>query len=604
MPATKIDVKQDGIGRVLKEFWLRVPRHQREYAWEEEHVTTLFEDLTAALRQDQPAPYFLGTIVTVDDGPDARLVVDGQQRLATTSILLAAMREYLLTRGATTRAEAIERLLWEIDSDLQEKVPKLTLNTADAGLFGRIITTGQADESRSPLQSHRRLIQARDLARAHVANIVAGMPDTAHSNELNRWFKYIQHSVEVVLLTVPDRRTAFRMFQTLNDRGLTASKADLIKSHLLEMAGKREDEVAERWSNLRITVESAAPDDIDAMLDFLRYALIAQRGHLREAKIFERVQEMVDSESTAATQAETLERLAGTYVATMNPYHDKWASYPTRIRHSLTEHRTLDIAPMKPLLMAVGAAMDPKEAAEAFSFLVSLAVRLNIASSTRTGTVEERLGNVAQQVLAGSIASADELRESLTDITPMNGAFREKFARRSETNGKRVRYYLRALEDQHNGARDNPFEPVDDAERFDRDHVLPIKPEPGWNVDADTVAQYAMRLGNQVLLRKPDNAGLRSKPFAERIQTYRTSRYLLTQEVANESVWDPSAIERRQERLADLALLTWPIASISRGRAPKQPRSKSPQRPQRPHKVQPEDVNEIAYRTMREATDT
>ena len=101
------------------------------------------------------------------------------------------------------------------------------------------------------------------------------------------------------------------------------------------------------------------------------------------AETFERIRKRVDSEQTAATHAATLKSLAGTFVATTNPLHERWASYPTLMRRALTEHATLDVKPMRPLLIAAGAVMAPAEAAEAMSFLASLAVRLNIASSTR-----------------------------------------------------------------------------------------------------------------------------------------------------------------------------------------------------------------------------
>lgn len=593
MAGTDIKVEQVGIGTALRNFWLRVPKHQREYSWDgDEHVTPLFKDYSAALRDDPNGPYFLGTIVTVREDVDQLLVVDGQQRLATTSLLLAAMRQYLISQDVLKRAQAIERLLWEVDADVQDEVPKLTLNAQDAGLYLDIIRGVAPPKAPSALVSNKKLITARDLAIEHVAKIVSVLPQVEHSNEINRWLKFIVERVEIVLLIVPDRRSAFRMFQTLNDRGLTASKADLIKSHLFEMAGGREAEVARAWSNMRLAIESAVPTDEDATLDFLRYALIVQRGHLREAETFERVRRMVDSEATAASEAAALEALASAFVSTTNPYHERWAKYPTAMRRALTEYAVLDVKPMRPLVMAVGATMAPKEAAESLSFLVSLAVRLNIASSTRSSTVEEPLGNVAAQVYEGRVDTASKLREALAHITPTNPAFQEEFARAHVNNGKLARYYLRTLEDAHNGIRDAHLTPVDDSERFDLEHVLPRKPEPGWSVTEDVIAQYSTRLGNLVLLKKVDNSRLRSKPFAEKIPAFSRS-YALTQMVTREKDWTPAAIERRQAALAELAVKAWPIKPLVKPTPPRVPRHR---------KSQPEDVAEIAFRTRTEST--
>lgn len=575
MAATDIKVEQLGIGTVLKRFWLRVPKHQREYAWEEEHVKKLFEDLSDAIKREPPSPYFLGTIVTVNDADDLLLVVDGQQRLATTSLLLAAMREYLLAHQGEKRAEAIERLLWEIDSDLQEETPKLTLNIDDATLFRQIITNS-AEVERSPRISHRRLLLAQQLARAHVANILAGLGEANHSDELNRWIKFLQSRVEVILLIVPDRGAAFKMFQTLNDRGLSASKADLIKSHLFEKAGdKTPGEVERGWSSMRMAIESANPGDDDATLDFLRYALIVQGGHLREADTFDRVEKSVVSPSSATSQVTAFESLASTYVATINPHHERWIGYPTTMRRALGEHVLLDVKPMRPLLMAVSAKMAPKEAAEAMTFLVSLAVRLNIASSTRTSTVEEPLGNAAPQVFSGTIDTAAKLRSALADITPNDAAFREEFARARVNNGKLARYYLRSLEEARSADHDPYFEPVDDAQSIDLEHVLPRRPESEWGFDEEEVAQLATRIGNLALIRKVDNAKLKSKPFAEKQETYGKTPYALTQYVAAFPAWNAESIDLRQRHLADIAVKAWPIRPEPTRRPP---------RPKRPSK--------------------
>ena len=83
-----------GIGGVLNRHNIRVPVNQREYTWEEHHVKALFQDIAGAIAEDAPE-YFLGTIVGIPRATDTLQIVDGQQRLATTVILLCAIRDYL-----------------------------------------------------------------------------------------------------------------------------------------------------------------------------------------------------------------------------------------------------------------------------------------------------------------------------------------------------------------------------------------------------------------------------------------------------------------------------------------------------------------------------
>ena len=89
----EIGFEHKGIGDALAHNRFIVPLNQREYSWEEEHVSDLFSDFANAIANNR-ATYFLGTIVLTKDEQGNPEVSDGQQRLATTTILLAAIRDY------------------------------------------------------------------------------------------------------------------------------------------------------------------------------------------------------------------------------------------------------------------------------------------------------------------------------------------------------------------------------------------------------------------------------------------------------------------------------------------------------------------------------
>src|SRR5579872_1776276 len=85
----EIRIQLEGIGHALSEGSLFVPKNQRSYAWEESHVSDLFKDIATALARNDNE-YFLGSVVVAQRSERQLEVVDGQQRLATTSVLLAA----------------------------------------------------------------------------------------------------------------------------------------------------------------------------------------------------------------------------------------------------------------------------------------------------------------------------------------------------------------------------------------------------------------------------------------------------------------------------------------------------------------------------------
>ncbi|MDQ3625304.1 MAG: DUF262 domain-containing protein, partial [Verrucomicrobiota bacterium] len=135
-----------GIGEVITRYRLRVPLHQRQYAWTEKEVREFFTDIGGAI---QKAAYFLGTIVLTGGSESAvKDVSDGQQRLATTVILLSAIRDYYHKAGEMNRVKSIENsFLFTYDDDTAELEPKLTLNSDDNHFFGSAILPSPEDRA-------------------------------------------------------------------------------------------------------------------------------------------------------------------------------------------------------------------------------------------------------------------------------------------------------------------------------------------------------------------------------------------------------------------------------------------------------------------------
>src|SRR3546814_12685949 len=125
-----------GLGSVLKLNRLSVPLYQREYAWKEEKVEQLLRDLQRA--KDDQTDYFLGTIVTIPK-PNTEVlnVVDGQQRITTTALFLAVIRDYVLKQEPDIMlVESIENEFLTIISKLQSKrLPHLQLTLHSKPFF-------------------------------------------------------------------------------------------------------------------------------------------------------------------------------------------------------------------------------------------------------------------------------------------------------------------------------------------------------------------------------------------------------------------------------------------------------------------------------------
>lgn len=555
---SQIAFEQLGLGSVLRQYRLKVPPNQREYAWTDREVKQLLQDFSKAINNE--GSYFLGTIVTIPRSADETLeVVDGQQRLATTAILLAAIRDYLQDKDEDVLIESINNeFLTGIDRTRRTRVAKLTLNLDDNELFNQIVAGDHTSLSAGTRGSHERMLHARSESLKHVRRVVAALDVKEHGNLLNTWVSFIEHRALVGLLKVPNDADAYKMFETLNDRGLRTSQTDLIKNHLFSKSGDRFNEVQNRWSYMRGTLESL--DDEDITINFLRHALIVQRGYLTAADVYEHVQDATKSEQATVTFTASLENLANVYVATFNPEHDRWNTYPKTALRAIEVFNLFNIRPLRPLILAVAHKMDPKQTSESFQFLISLGVRLLIASSTRSGSVEQPLAAAAKEVFDGNIETGAKLRKLLASITPGDQEFREAFQTTRVSSARLARYYLRSLEMSAKSESAPWFVPQGDQSIINLEHVLPKKPEGNWpTFTEEEVKRYATRLGNLALLRASENSNLKSEAFSAKKDIYAASPYNLTSEIGGLDDWAPAAIEERQTQLADLAVSTWPM---------------------------------------------
>lgn len=552
----QIGFQQIGLGGVLKQYRLLVPPNQREYSWTEQEVTTLLQDFARSI-SDQEGEYFLGTIVTIPRAPDLLEVVDGQQRLATTAILLSQIRNYLADKEVLIAESITNGFLTDIDREKRERVAKMQLNTSDNEFF-RLMISDKDAKPEPTMASHRLIKEAFDLCAAHIGRTVAPFGPKDHGDVLNRWLGFLEHRAAVILLKVPSDANAYKMFETLNDRGLKTSQADLVKNYLFGQSDTRLIEAQQKWALMRGALESL--DEEDITVTFLRHALIVMGGYILGSQVYDAVQKQAKGSQSSIAFLANLEQLAVVYAAIANAEHEKWNSYPDAMRRGIRTLNLLNVKPMRPLLLAVASKFSPKEANEAYRMMISWSVRLMIASTTRSGAVEVPLAERAHEIFQGKLSDAATLRSKLAPIIPADAPFRQAFEIATVSKASLARYYLRALEMAAKSDAAPWFVPNDDRETINLEHVLPEKPEGNWNhIPPDVAKVYVKRVGNLALMLAKSNSDLRSASFDAKKAVYKDSPYETTRRIASNREWNTNQIEDRQRILSSLALKAWPF---------------------------------------------
>jgi hypothetical protein len=545
-----------GLGAILRNHKLSVPANQREYSWDNKEVTTLLQDFASAIREGSE-DYFLGTIVVVSKGANQYEIVDGQQRLATTALLLAAIRDYLRP-AESAMADSINRdFLTSSSANRRDEEPKIQLNLADSEFFRAVITGVPI----SPVKhSHDLISNAYKLAAKQVKNIVAPYEAKQHGDVLLVWLNFIEFSAQVVMLTISSDGNAYRMFETLNDRGLKTTQADLVKNYLFGRAAARLDEAQDKWASMRGVLD-ALDEELFPTVVYLRHALMLKTGYFRENALHEEIQREAKAPNQVIALLGFLETAASDYAALFNSDSERWNGYPDAIRESIKALNLLNIASMRPLMLAVAAKFSPKEASIAFRKFISWHVRFLIAGSTLTGGyIEVPLAIAAKKIFDGEITDELSLTAEMLGRIPGDEAFKVAFATASVSKTALARYYLRSLEMVVKGVPDPCFIPNNDRETITCEHILPQKPLSNWPTFSEADARVDWRrIGNMALLQAKRNSDLKSAPFAEKKFIFEDSPYELTSQLAKVDKWTHERIVERQNLLSEYALKAWPL---------------------------------------------
>ncbi|GMV99325.1 MAG: hypothetical protein AMXMBFR84_04640 [Candidatus Hydrogenedentota bacterium] len=562
-----VDFEVMAIAKILEREILRVPRNQREYSWTNDNVDDLFQDIADAIADNSPI-YFLGTVVLSTTSDGYLEIVDGQQRIATTTILLTAMRDYLYSIYEKDIADSIDSdFIRKYIRSKREYSPKLTLNVDDNSYYrdNLIALPHQRLQKESLLESHRLLENALKTAEDRVRTIVHGHGDP--SKRINDWVDYLANKAVVIVLKAPSAMDAFKMFETLNDRGLPTTQADMLKNYLFaEADSDGADEAQRNWTSMRVSLESLGQDDIT--LTYLRHFTLMQYGPIEHKRSFyDRLQKRIKGKTKALSFLAELANYADDYAAILTPSHSKWAEYPNAVPSLIGAIRFLGVTQIRPLILAVAHHFNNQEAEKAFKSFISWTVRFLIAGGMRGQTLEDAYAEHAYAVSQGKITTTKELRKSLLDrrIIHSDEVFKEKFADATVSKGHLARYYLRAMEAKVTLETDNPeTAPLEDPAILNLEHILPATPGDYWgHIEQELANAFYKRIGNMVLLNAKKNQLLGNCDFKKKRECFSDSGLLLTKRVADatteSTLWGPEEIKKRQAALAKIAVETWPL---------------------------------------------
>lgn len=551
----------------------KVPRFQRNYAWDGEQVEILWADLTDNFRliRDNPKDiwkhqYLLGSVVLLDaKDTDYFQIIDGQQRFATLTMLFCAARDIILEdmhKEGIPQPDGLGKIFEMIENTSMDKWDswKLELNDVDRDFFTKILERmvnketkiAEMRKKKLKLKSHKYLKEGYEI-------LYNAITDALHSNfekdvldEVNNMgedekrklriknypslFEFLAHVKEnnyLIQVIVSDDSAAFQIFETLNGRGEELAQSDLIKNHILnKITGSQKEHIqreqSDEWN--KIFVSLGAKQRTDAFIMDSYHSRFSDQISLRKKQksklsmskknLYKIVKSMVDNEKDCKQFISELKEDAE-FLSTIN--------YPL---HYVDENSRDDVYSLKilnakfiriPMLAAYRKwyGSDKKQNYTALvKLLVKFFFKIRIVCKNHATAIENIMIKITGMI--NEDKPFDEIRKYIIkedDHDNFNNDFEHRFM--PSPNENAAKYALQQIT-VHLGTKHDDMKPVNN---LTLEHILPSEYEKHWDVDEffkgyddddiydDTIDEFTDTLGNMTLLKQSINATLKNMSF-------------------------------------------------------------------------------------------
>ena len=527
-----------------------LPIYQRRYSWKVDDCKQLLEDIIRVGQNEDWTSYFLGTIVFRHERTSPitqSLIIDGQQRLTTLSLLLRALGKAIEANNAETIAnrELISEYLFNRYNEGEGRY-KLLLTKHDKDILFQLLGDEDVSQADSrPVENYN--FFKKELEHTNLKTVYEGI-----------------HKLMIVAIELdsPSEKSQV-IFENLNSKGRELTQVDLIRNYvLMDQESSFQDKLYNNyWYPMEESFDKEYPGQIDA---FIRHYLMLKTGECPQIKkVYESFKRFIPDEQ----RPETLEKKIGDIVRYSEYYLDIALCRETEknLRNCLKDILDLKLESVFPLLLGIyegykKAQIEEQEVSNIFRLIESYMFRRIICG----------LKPIADQTVA-ELASKLEykhgcfhilkemLPESGTHRFPSDSEVKQHFPIKhfTESNSRYVNYLLGKLE---NCEREK--ERVD-AKQYTIEHIMPRQLTEEWIAElgndwSETHEKCLHTIGNLTLTGH--NTRLGNRPFKDK-QTiqggFRDSPLHLNRSLVEEEKWNKKAIENRAKRLMEKALDVW-----------------------------------------------
>jgi hypothetical protein len=545
-----------------------IPVFQRFYSWTQPKWEGLWRDIVA-ISEDREArhAHFIGPFIVISrarpsDISPTFLVIDGQQRLITLTILLCALRDRARSVGHKALAKSIEtNAITYVDAHGQRQMKIIPRSHDKDALEAVVFGRGKTLTTASPVGA------AYHYFAGLLTNYGRGTgAATEHVRKLNleRLADIILYQLKLVMISLDDHDNPANVYESLNYKGVTLTDADLIRNYLFMQLplDQQEHFDAESWRPFEKLFEVDGSTSAAILTNFFYRYLISVGRYFPRYTLYSRLMEHYETKKLHGAYP-TLE----SFVAELQRY----AVYYTRItraqvaepqlRAAFARIKLLDVDTTLPLLMQLYERYTQPHITKTLTLEHLLDMLRKVESFILRRSVMGLLSREYGQEFASAIKHA-------TSPTQLAKFFNDQGWPGDEEvidalvelpiylqSNKRTRLILAEIE------RSLPHQERVDINNLTIEHIMPRALTPQWQHDlgADAARVHAdlvHTLGNLTLTG--DNNGLANHDFTTKKAILAESKLNLNRYFADCAMWTEADIRARSAVLARHFVEIWP----------------------------------------------
>lgn len=544
----------------------RVPPFQRDYSWTDDEWDDLWQDIVAMFEEDGEPAHYMGYLVLQSSDAKQFDIIDGQQRITTISVLLLAGLSYLqdlanagkdAENNLKRQAQLQSSYIGYVDPVTLVSRPKLELNRHNNNYYQTYLVSLEKLPIRGLNASEHQLRKAFNWFKEQLKSRFGNSDDSGTQFAL--FIDGLVDKLFFTVITVTDELNAFKVFETLNARGVQLSATDLLKNYLFSIvssASTHENEIKaleDRWERIVGLLGD------ERFSEFLRVFWNSHHRLTRKAELFKVIRKEISSREKAFQLLRDMDQGAAVYMALRDPHDQQWNNEE---KAALEQLQLFNVRQPLAMLMASYSAFYEEQRSSFTRILQAVSVisfRYNVICNLQSNDQERLYNEVARGISDDSLPSLKVVLSALSAVYPDDKQFKASFTEKelrttNSRNKKVVRYILFAIESQKSGEH---FE--SDSNKYNLEHILPENPDESWSyIDDEKQERLVYRLANMTPMEVSANRTVGNQSFERKSEAFAESGFEITRAIADRyDTWGEKEIEQRQAQLAKLALSIW-----------------------------------------------